>query len=176
MSFVNTEVLPPLGTWFRPLIGKDQYNKKNIDDAQARTTASIKVLEEHLTVNTYLVSERLTLADLFAAGILSRGFEYFFDKEWRSAHPALTRWFDTVVNQEIYAAVVGKYNYIEKAIPNTPPKTEKAPKAEKPKAAPAPKAAPKEDVADEEDEPAPAPKPKHPLEALGRPTFTLDDW
>ncbi|CRK38558.1 hypothetical protein BN1708_020538, partial [Verticillium longisporum] len=28
MSFVNSEVLPPLGGWFRPLLGRDPYNKK----------------------------------------------------------------------------------------------------------------------------------------------------
>ncbi|KAK1088621.1 elongation factor EF-1 gamma subunit [Friedmanniomyces endolithicus] len=33
MSFANTECLPRLGAWFRPLIGRDPYNKKNVDDA-----------------------------------------------------------------------------------------------------------------------------------------------
>ncbi|PPJ51925.1 hypothetical protein CBER1_09368 [Cercospora berteroae] len=174
MSFANTELLPSVGAWFRPLVGRDPYNKKSVDDAQKATQANVKVLEEHLTVNTYLVSERLTLADLFVAGIASRGFEHFFDKEWRAQHPAFTRWFETVVHQDIFTAVWGEYKFIDKAIPNTPPKVEKAPKAEKPKAAP--KAAAKPAADEEEEEAAPAPKPKHPLEALGRPTFVLDDW
>ena len=177
MSFANTELLPKLAGWFRPLTGKDPYNKKSVDDAQAATQANVKVLEEHFTVNTFLVNERLTLADLFVASIASRGFENFFDKEWRTQHPAFTRWFETVANQDIYTAVAGELKFIEKAIPNHPPKVEKAPKAEKPKAAPAPKAAKPAPAADEEDdEPKEAPKPKHPLELLGRPTFVLDDW
>lgn len=177
MSFANTELLPKIAGWFRPLTGKDPYNKKSVDDAQAATQANVKVLEEHFTVNTYLVNERLTLADLFVASIASRGFENFFDKEWRAQHPAFTRWFETVANQDIYTAVAGELKFIEKAIPNHPPKVEKAPKAEKPKAAPAPKAAKPAPAADEEDEePKEAPKPKHPLELLGRPTFVLDDW
>ncbi|KAI5367860.1 Putative elongation factor 1B gamma, glutathione S-transferase, Thioredoxin-like superfamily [Septoria linicola] len=175
MSFANTELLPQLGGWFRPLIGKDPYNKKNVDDAQKATQANIKVLEEHFTVNTYLVSERLTLADIFVAGIASRGFEHFFDKEWRAQHPSFTRWFETVVNQPIYKDVAGEPKFIEKAIANTPPKVEKAPKAEKPKQAEKPKAAPKPAADEEDDEPKEAPKPKHPIEALGRPTFVLDD-
>ncbi|KAG9632199.1 eEF1-gamma domain-containing protein, partial [Aureobasidium melanogenum] len=84
--------------------------------------------------------------------------------------PNVTRWFETVTNQSIYSDVAEKLEFIEKAIPNQPPKKEAAPKAEKPKEAPKPKAA----EADEE-EAAPAPKPKHPLEALGRPTFVLDE-
>lgn len=176
MSFANTELLPGLGGWFRPLIGRDPYNKKSVDDSQARTGANFKALEEHLTVNTYLVGERVTLADLFTAAIASRGFEYFFDKEWRTAHPAVARWFETLAHQDIYKAVAGEPKFIEKAIPNTPPKKEAAPKAEKPKAEPKPKAAAKEVEDDEDDEPAAAPKPKHPIELLGKSTFVLDDW
>ncbi|KXT15879.1 hypothetical protein AC579_5531 [Pseudocercospora musae] len=177
MSFANTELLPGLGAWFRPLIGRDPYNKKSVDDAQKATAANVKALEEHLTVNTYLVSERLTLADLFTASIASRGFQFFFDKQWRSQHPAVTRWFETVANQDIFKAVAGEPKFIETAIPNTPPKKEKEekPKAEKPKQEPKKKEVAAA-AADEEDEPAPAPKPKHPLEALGKSTFVLDDW
>jgi len=171
MSFANTEILPTLGAWFRPLIGRDPYNKKNVEDAKVTALKAVNVLEEHLLVNTYLVSERLTLADLFAAGIVSRGFQFFFDKAWRSEHPNVTRWYETVFNQPIYSEVAGKLEFIETAIPNQPPKKEAAPKAEKPK----PKAAPKP-AEEEEEEAAPAPKPKHPLESLPRPTFVLDDW
>jgi len=52
-----------------------------------------------------------------------------------------------------------------------PPKKEAPP----PKPAAAPKAAPKP-AAEEEEEAAPTPKPKHPLDALDRATFVLDDW
>jgi len=173
MSFANTEVLSALGGWFRPLIGRDPYNKKSVDDAQKATAKAVGALEDHFLVNTYLVGERLTLADIFAAGIISRGFQYFFDKEWRSANPNVTRWFTTITNQSIYSEVAEKLEFIEKAIPNVAPKKEAAPKAEKPKEAAKPKAAaPKDD--DEEEAPA-APKAKHPIEALGRPTFALDD-
>lgn len=172
MSFANSEVLTALGGWFRPLIGRDPYNKKSVEDSQKAALKAVGALDDHFLVNTYLVGERLTLADLFAAGIISRGFQYFFDKEWRSNNPNVTRWFETVTNQSIYSDVAEKLDFIEKAIPNQPPKKEAAPKAEKPKEAPKPKAAAKDD---DEEEAAPAPKPKHPLEALGRPTFAIDD-
>lgn len=172
MSYANTEVLPALGGWFRPLIGRDPYNKKNVEDSKQTALKTVQTLEDHLLVQTYLVGERLTLADIFAAGIISRGFQFFFDKEWRSSHPNVTRWFETVSNQSIYSDVADKLDFIEKAIPNQPPKKDEKPKADKPKAAP--KAAAKDD---EDDEPAEEkPKAKHPLESLPRPTFVLDDW
>ncbi|KAK5164475.1 elongation factor EF-1 gamma subunit [Saxophila tyrrhenica] len=173
MSFANAEVLPSLGGWFRPLVGRDPYNKKNVEDSMKATQNKMKVLEDHLMVNTYLVSERLTLADIFAASILGRGFQYFFDKEWRSQNPSVTRWYETVTNQSVWTEVAGKPEFIEKALANTPPKKEEKPKQEQPKKQEKKKAAEEDD---EEEEEKPAPKPKHPLEALPKPTFVLDDW
>ena len=175
MSFANSEVLIGLGGWFRPLIGRDPYNKKSVEDSQKHALSAVKTLEDHLLVNTYLVGERLTLADLFTVSLISRGFQYFFDKEWRSNNPNVSRWYETVYNQPIYSEVAEKFELIEKAIPNQPPKKEAAPKQEKPKQE-KPKAAPKEkEQDDEEDGPAPEPKPKHPIDQLPRATFVLDE-
>lgn len=177
MSFANHEVLPALGGWFRPLIGRDPYNKKSADEASKKALKAVSVLNDHLLVHTYLVGERVTLADLFTAGIISRGFQYFFDKQWRQENPNVTRWYETVCNQPIYSAVAGKLEFIDEAIKNQPPKTDKQEKPKKeqaPKAQPKPKA--KEVEEEEEEEDKPAPKPKHPLEALPKPTLALDDW
>ncbi|RPB05799.1 eEF1-gamma domain-containing protein [Choiromyces venosus 120613-1] len=172
MSFANSEILSNLGAWFRPLIGRDAYNKKNVDAAQAGTLRVVGVLEKHLLIQTFLVGERLTLADLFVTSIIARGFQYVFGKEFRKEHPNVTRWYELIHNQPIYTAVAGDLEFIDEAAKYTPPKKEpkkQEPKKETPKAAPKPEA-------DEEEEEKPAPKPKHPLEALGRSTFVLDDW
>ena len=177
MSFANQELLGAIAEWFRPLFGLGTYIKKNVEEAQKATLKATSVLEQHLLVNTFLVGDRITLADLFVCGLISRGFQFFFDKKWRSENPNVTRWYETIYNQPIYSAVVDKLNFIDEAIPNQPPKKEKeaAPKKEPtPKAAPKPKA--KEVEEDEEEEDKPAPKPKHPLEALPKPTLVLDDW
>jgi len=172
MSFVNSEVLPNLGNWFRPLTGRDPYNKKNVEDAKRVTLEAIAVLETHLLTSTYFVGERITLADLFAASLLSRGFQYTFDKEWRGQYPAITRWFETITNQPVWKAVVPEVIMIDEAVKYTPPKKEPKPKAE-----PAPKAEKKPAADEEDDEPKPEqPKQKHPLEALGKPELILDDW
>jgi elongation factor 1-gamma len=178
MSFFNMEVLPNLGAWYRPLLGWDAYNKKTIDDAQKGAAKAIAIVEAHLLNNTFLVGERITLADLFAVSIISRGFQFFFDKEWRSANPNTARWYETVYNQPIYSDVAVPYELLDTpALLNVPPKKpDQAPKKEKAPAAPkAPKAAkPKED--DEEDETPAEPKPKHPLDLLPKSKFAIDDW
>jgi elongation factor 1-gamma len=167
MSYFNTEIVPVLGSWFRPLVGKDPYNKKSVDEASKRALKNVKVVDDYLVRHTYLVGDRITLADIFAAGTIFRGFQYFFDKEWREAHPNVTRWYQTIINQPIYADVAPKVEFIEKPLlTNVAPKVAKpdAPKAAPKAAAPAP-------AADEPDAPKP---PKHPLAAL--PPISLDDW
>lgn len=169
MSFANQELLPRFGAWYLPLLGKEPYNKKTVDEEAKKALANLAVLETHLTSNTYLVGERLTIADFFAASILSRAFATVLDKEWRSKNVAVTRWYTTIINQSIYKAVVENPILVDEIIKYTPPKKEEKPKKE------APKAAPKAEE-EAEDEPKPEPKPKHPLEALGKPTLILDEW
>ncbi|KAH8821687.1 40S ribosomal protein S3aE [Xylogone sp. PMI_703] len=174
MSFFNFEVLPKLGQYFRPLIGRDPYNKKSVEDGQKASYQAIAVIEEHLKHNTYLAGERITLADLFGAGIITRGFQYLLDKKWRAENPNTARWFETITNQPSYLEVIGKAVLVEEALKNQPPKKPEQPKKEAaPKAAPKPKA--KEAEEEEEEAPA-APKAKHPLEALPKPTLVLDEW
>jgi elongation factor 1-gamma len=172
MSFANTEVLPSLGGWFRPLIGRDPYNKKNVDDSSKAALAAVKVLEDHFHVHTFLVGERITLADIFTASLIARGFEYVLDAQWRMNNTNTTRWFETVTAQPIYKAIVESPTMIDECVKYTPPKKEKAP----PKPATVVEKKPKKEVEDEEDEPKPEVKQKHPLEALPKPNLILDDW
>jgi elongation factor 1-gamma len=164
-----------LGGWFRPLTGRDPYNKKHVEDSAKATNDAMKVLEDHFLINTYLVGERITLADIMVASLLIRGFEFVFDAAWRKENPNVTRWYQTITNQSIYKTVAGEPKLIEEAIKYTPPKKEAKPKAEEPKKEAAkPKAKAADD--DEEDEVKEEPKAKHPIEALGKATFAIDDW
>lgn len=172
MSYANSELLPRFGGWYRPLIGRDPYNKKAVEDSSKAALKNLSVLESHLTANTYLVGERLTLADIFTAGLCTRAFALLLDKEWRSKNPAVTRWYTTVINQPDFKAVFPNPVFAEETVKYVPPKKEEKPKKEKEAAPKA--AAPAQE--EEEEEPKPEPKPKHPLEALGKPTLVLDDW
>jgi elongation factor 1-gamma len=176
MSYANTEVLPHISGWFRPLIGRDPYNKKSVDDHTKAALKALRALEQHFLVHTFLVGERITLADLFAASLLARGFQYVLDKQWREENPNTTRWCETVTAQPMWRAIIEKPILIEEAVKYTPPKKEAKPKAEAPKATPKAEKKPKEEDEDDDEPRQEAPKQKHPLEALPKPTLILDDW
>jgi elongation factor 1-gamma len=76
MSFFNSDLISALGSWFRPLIGRDTYNKKAVDTAIGNCLKAVSVVEKHLLANTFLVGERISLADIFCTSIISRGFEF----------------------------------------------------------------------------------------------------
>ncbi|KAI5961016.1 TEF4 [Candida pseudojiufengensis] len=176
-SLANTELLPTEAKVFKPLTGQSPYNKKQIDEGNAYLDTVNGIFEERLANFTYLVGERLTVADLLAATFYVRGFEFLYGKEWRAKFPSITRWFTTVLDSDYLKSIVPEVKFRDAPIEYQPPKKEKKAKAPaepaaKKEAAPK-KAAP---AAEEEPEPAAAPKPKHPLEALGKPKAPLDEW
>ncbi|RKF53193.1 Elongation factor 1-gamma 1, partial [Erysiphe neolycopersici] len=146
------------------------YNKKASEEGIKKTIEYTSVFEDALLNNTFLVGERLTIADLFAASILSLCFRYIFDRKWRAANPNTTRWYETIVNQSIYSEVSEKYEFIDEPVKYQPP----AKKETKKEADPKKKA--KEVAEEEEDEEPAAPKAKHPLEALPKASVALDEW
>ena len=116
MSFANTEILPGIAGWFRPLIGRDDYSAGAVEKASKATVKTISMLEEHLSGKTWLVDEVLSLADLYVAGILSRGFQYLFDIEWRERIPNITRWYTEIHKVPCYTAIVGNLAFIDEGV------------------------------------------------------------
>ncbi|KPV72338.1 uncharacterized protein RHOBADRAFT_65606 [Rhodotorula graminis WP1] len=179
-SWANADLLPSLAAWFRPLTGAAPYQKPAVEAAKAKAVKHLEYLEKALASRTFLVGERVTLADIFVASVLFRGFENVLDAEWRKANPNTVRYWQTVIHQQPFFEVLGKVEPtpVETAVVYTPPKKEAKLKADAPAAAAPKKEAKPAAKEEEDDEPAAeAPKAKHPCEALGKPaSFPLDEW
>ncbi|KIN03573.1 hypothetical protein OIDMADRAFT_116917 [Oidiodendron maius Zn] len=120
MSFTNSEVLPKLGGWFRPLIGMDPFNKARVEDSKKAALKALRVLEQHLQLHTYLVIGTVTLADFFAASMLSRGFAYVLDTAWCFENPNTTRWYKEITSLPSWKAVIPSAKMIEVALKYPP--------------------------------------------------------
>ncbi|KAE9388244.1 elongation factor 1-gamma [Gymnopus androsaceus JB14] len=159
--------------------GRIPYSKPMHTIVLERQERTLGTLNQHLSANTFLVGERITVADLAFAAFMQRGAALTFDASLRAKYPAVVRLLETIVNQPQLKEVFGETEYIEK-LQFTPPakeKKEKEPKEAKPAAAPKPKPKAKE-ADEEEDEPlVPAePKVKNPLDDLPKSNFNLEDW
>ncbi|KAI0772370.1 hypothetical protein BD413DRAFT_544792 [Trametes elegans] len=130
-----------------------------------RQLRSLKTVESHLSTRTFLVTERITLADITLASVIQRALSITIDAPLRAQLPNLIRHFETVVNQPQLKGIFGETEYIEKALAFTPPPKEK--KEPKPQAAAQPKAKPAKEEDEEDDEP---------LDSLPKSSFNLEDW
>merc|ERR1711872_126240 len=64
MNFADNEILPASCTWVFPCLGIMQYNKLNTDQAKDAVQKALATLNDHLLTRTYLVGERISLADI----------------------------------------------------------------------------------------------------------------
>ena len=91
-----------------------------MDDSKTAALKALKVLERHFRVHIFLVGEHVTLADLFTASQIARGFQHVLDREWRNENPNVTGWYERVTGQPVWKAVVDRPIMIEKAVEYAP--------------------------------------------------------
>lgn len=96
LSFANTELMPALGSWLRPLLGADPYDPALAAAAKENTLTVTDTLGKRLADRDWLVGKergQLTVADVFVASMLARGLQFVLDEEWRRAHTVIMEWF-----------------------------------------------------------------------------------
>ncbi|EKM52449.1 uncharacterized protein PHACADRAFT_260849 [Phanerochaete carnosa HHB-10118-sp] len=155
------------------------YSKPVHQTFTERAIRGLKTVEQHLTTRTYLVTERITLADLALASVVFRAAPVILDAELRPQVPNVIRHVETIVNHPALKEIYGPLDFCEKALQFIPPPKEKKeakPAAEKPKAEKKP--AKKDDDDDDDDDlvPKEEPKAKNPLDFLPKSNFNLEDW
>ncbi|KAI9138458.1 glutathione S-transferase, partial [Paraphysoderma sedebokerense] len=181
IGVADGEVAPNVGGWIYPLIGIVKYNKDQVGQSQAMLEHIVAALDKVLLTRTYLVGERITLADVVLSMAFFNAFKLVFDADYRKKYVNLTRWFNTCINQPHFKSVIGEFKMCEQQLKfdakkqaagkeNKPEKKEK--KAEKKEQKPA-----KPDLeAEAEAEEKAKKKEKNPLDSLPPSPFVLDEW
>merc|ERR1712240_355919 len=95
-----------MGTWVFPTLGIMQFNKNATDRAKEDIKAALKTLNDHLLTRTFLVGERVTLADISVACTLLSLYKQVLDPAFRGSFTNVNRWFTTVINQPNAKAVL----------------------------------------------------------------------
>ncbi|WVN91025.1 uncharacterized protein L203_106272 [Cryptococcus depauperatus CBS 7841] len=162
----DQELFIPTAILFHMLIGKIPYAKPVYQTIADRITGRINVIDTILATKTFLVGDRITLADIFIVNSFITIFSAWFDAPARAKVPNVVRYVETVVNHPKLVEIFTPLEFIEKApTPQAPAK----PKAEK-----------KPTEADEEEEEEPIDpaeyKVKNPLDDLPKSSFNLRKW
>merc|ERR1719466_549548 len=108
ISFADNEILPPACTWVFPCMGIMPFNKQATERAQADLKAALAALNDHLKLKTFLVGERISLADICCMANLLMPYKWVLDPEFRAGFNNVTRWFLTMVNQPQVKKVLGE--------------------------------------------------------------------
>jgi elongation factor 1-gamma len=91
-----------------------------------RIKASLDTLNKHLANNTFLASNRVTIADLSLAFALLPLFTEVFDAGARKSTNNVVRWFETVINQPKFLEIFGDVHMLSAKTP-LPPVPKKQP-------------------------------------------------
>jgi len=133
ISFAADEIELPLSSWVWSHEGK-------IEGAGVEKSASADVrkvmngLDGFLKTRTFLVGERITLADVVVATTLLPGFKSVLDGKLRKPFKNVVRWFKTIVNNPVVASVLGEVLLVDESTPCNASQVSQAPKAEEKKA------------------------------------------
>merc|ERR1719391_709287 len=103
-----------------------QVDARTFKKAKNDVEVNMGILNTHLQTRTYMVGERLTIADIALASALVEPFRRVFDPEARAKFPHVTRWFTTLINQDFWKKVQGDVKFCEKSeTPAAPEKKQK---------------------------------------------------
>jgi len=189
VDFTVTEIDLPSAAWLYPIFGYLPLNKAATDKGKADIRNVLDLLNHYLLTRTFLVGQRLTLADIVVATSLLRLYQNVLDPNFRKSFANVTRWFTTVVNQPQVKEVLGSVTLAEKMAVAKPPAAEEKPKEakkeahkpkeEKPKEQPKKKEAkPADDEEEDEDydEEKKEKKAPNPLDSLPPNVLVMDEW
>jgi len=167
IDLAANEIDRPVALWLHTVQGSIPNDQEATKKAIADVRKVLQSLYAHLLTRTFLVRDRLTLADIVVAVSLLPAYRLLLDPGFRKAFKNANRWFLTAINQPNFVAVLGEVALCDKKPVAPAPEKKEEPKKEQPK----PK--PKDD--DEEDDVPKEPK-KKPFSNLPPSKFVLNDF
>jgi len=181
IDFSVSQIELPAAAWLYPIFKIVENNPQATNNAKGELRNVLALLNEHLETRTYLVNERITLADIVVSSALLQLFTTVLDPGFRKLFVNVVRWFTTLVNQPHFKAVLGEVVLCVKmaVAPKPEPKAEAEAVPEKKEAKPKEKREKKPKAEDEEDfddVPNDVPKAPNPLDLLPPTPLNLEEW
>ncbi|GFS16958.1 elongation factor-1 gamma-like protein [Elysia marginata] len=102
-----------MGVW-QLMAAANVFGAKDTERAKEQVKKVLNVLNQHLLTRTFVVGERVSLADISLACNLQSLYEMVLDGEFRKPYENVNRWFTTVVNQPQFKKVLGEVKLCSK--------------------------------------------------------------
>jgi len=185
IGFAEGEILPAGCAWVFPIIGIIKNNpstEEAFQRAKYDMKSALSILNSHLLTRTFLVGDRITLADIVVASNLLNPYKYTLDPEYRKPFANVNRWFITLINQPEFKAVLGKVVLCDKPAQagvikaSGDGKKKKEDKKQEKKEKPKKEQEPEEELDAADAALAEEPKSKDPFDSMPKGTFVIDDF
>jgi elongation factor 1-gamma len=116
LEYGNADIQSASASWVFPLLGLVEYHKNEVEKAKTDVKNILAVLDSHLKLRTFLVGERVSLADLAVAADLALLYQYVLDAKFREPYVNVNRWFSTLINQQHFKSVLGEFKLCDKEL------------------------------------------------------------
>jgi elongation factor 1-gamma len=195
LNWGSNDVASAVASWVYPSLSLVESTPQAVAHAKNDLKKIFEFLNKFLQTRTYLVGERLTLADISLAADLLLAYEHVADEAFRKPFANVNRWFTTVTNQTKFKSISGEIKLAVKALEydakkhaeHTKHAKETAAKPAKEAAKPAEpkpakkeepkKPAPKNDDEEEEDDIlAQEPKQTDPFATMPKGNWNMDEF
>lgn len=179
LTYSESELAPAISNWVLPVLGVD-LKVKNVKEVIKRAKDDLKFLlsklNETLLTKTYLVGERISLADIAVACVLLPLYREVLDGNNRKSYVNVNRWFQTIVNQPNVKAVIGEVKLCTKERVYEEKSASTGKQAKERKVSEAKEETVKEDLDASELALAEEPKSKDPFAGAPKSSFDMEDF
>jgi len=108
LDWCLTELEPAALGYSAPYLGFAPYEKEIQAKSGEDLRKFLNVLDGGLKGKTYLVGESISIADISIASALNFALQFLLDEKYRKNIPNVTKWYETITNQENWKKVYGK--------------------------------------------------------------------
>lgn len=115
MDLADEEFLPHVLAWTLPALSAMPNNKNQVESSKQELLRLLGILNEYLLTRTYLVGERISLADVALALDLLPAYQNVLEPELRRPYINVSRWLTTLINQPQFKGVLGDVSLCTKA-------------------------------------------------------------
>ncbi|KAM8952295.1 elongation factor 1-gamma-like [Pelodytes ibericus] len=116
LRFVQKEIVPLLYIWIYPIMGLLPYHETSTENAKKTFKKVMSVLDSHLRTRTYMVGERMSVADITIASVLLWPYVLVLDPTFRKPYISMNRWFLTCINNRAFVEALGNVPLCDKVV------------------------------------------------------------
>ncbi|XP_047107863.1 alanine--tRNA ligase, cytoplasmic [Schistocerca piceifrons] len=113
MSFADNHISPAALSWVYSCLGASSLGC-NVAQAKKETEKILEYLNKIFLKKTFLVGERLTLADISVFCAILSLYRHVLEPANQKKFVNVTRWFKTILHQPVVTDVIGPFEFCEK--------------------------------------------------------------